>query len=274
MSQTQEPAAKRARRGTLKYSEIASPSTWTFNVRTTPKSTNAYILGADGNKIRMQLPRCRVPFGVQEPVNAAGDKEENSSRANLELDVADQGLIAWAREADEAAITYVAANSKELMKKQLSKDFVSQLFRSAIPEPRNKDYNPLMRTKITRNGHYATKVRVVTDPGSSTTPLRHREGSIDEIERGDEIIAVVDVSSIWFANNSAGLTITLAHALVYKKSDEVEDVFTVDGVAGVEVDNSTPVPTPAQSVQTTSGNETKTINLPSDATVENDDPFA
>ena len=166
--------------------------------------------------------------------------------------------------ADDAAISYVAANSKELMKKKLSKEFVTQLFRSAIPEPRNKDYNPLMRTKITRTGFYATKVRVVTDPGSSTTPLRHREGTIDEISRGDEVIAVVDVSSIWFANNSAGLTVTLAHALVFKKLNEVEDVFTVDGVAGVEVDDSAPpAPTPTPSPEA------------SDMSVcVNDDPFA
>ena len=267
MNQTQEPAAKRARRGTLKFNELASPSTWTFNARTTPKSTNAYILSEDGSKVRMQLPRCRVPFGVQEPINAAGDKEENKSRANLELDVADPALIAWAREADKAAIGYVAKNSRELMKKTLDAAFVAQIFRSAIPEPRNTDYNPLLRTKITRTGYYATKVRVVTDPGSATTPLRHREGTIDEIERGDDVLAVVDVSSIWFANNSAGLTLTLAHALVYKRSDDVGDVFTVDGVAGVEVDDSPPLPPVQPSV---SDSKTITVNL----SEQSDDPFA
>ena len=260
----QEPAAKRARRGTPKYNEVAAPSSWTFNVRSTPKSTNAYIFNADGSKVRMQLPRCRVPFGVQEPINAAGDKEENKSRPNLELDVADPGLLAWGRAADAAAIQFVATNSKELMKKSMPKEFVEQLFRSAIPESRNTDYNPLLRTKITRSGFYSTKVRVVTDPGSATTPLRHREGTIDEIERGDEVIAVVDVASIWFANNSAGLALTLAHALVYKKMDEVEDVFSVDGVAGVEVDTTTSAAPPAPLLA--SVNEV--------AEGENADPFA
>ena len=234
-------------------------------MRTTPKSTNAYIFNGDGSKVRMQLPRCRVPFGVQEPINAAGDKEENKSRPNLELDVADSGLIEWARAADVAAIEFVALNSRELMRKEMKKEFVEQLFRSAIPEPRNKDYNPLLRTKITRAGHYATKVRVVTDPGSPTTPLRHREGTIEDIERGDEIIAVVDVSNIWFANNSAGLALTLAHALVYKKMSEVEDVFSVDGVAGVEVDTSAP---PAPRL------DTETIAAVKLNDGEDEDPFA
>ena len=234
-----EPAAKRARTGMPKYDEVAPPSTWTFTVRTTPKSTNAYIYNADGSKVKFQLPRCRVPFGIQDSMNA-GDKDENKSRPNLELDVADPGLIAWAREADAAAIDYVTANSRELMRKEMRRDFVEQLFRRVIPEPRTNEYNPLLRTKITRTGNYATRVRIVTDPGSKTTALRHRPGTLEEIERDDEVIAVVDVSNIWFANNNAGMALTVTNLLVFKKSSNDDDVFTVDGVAGVESETSTP----------------------------------
>lgn len=242
---SQEPASKRARRGTPMFTEIAPPSTWIYNVRTTAKSTSAYITNADGSKVRMQLPRCRVPFGIQESLNATMDvKDETRSRPNLELNVSNADLLRWASEAESAAIEFVANNSKELMKKVMKKEFVEQLFRPVIP-PSRGDYNPLFRCKVTKTGTYATQVRVVTDPGSPTTPLRHREGTISDIERGDEIIAVVDVSNIWFANNSAGLTIVLAHALLYKKSVEVEDVFTVDGVAGLEVDNTTGPVAPA-----------------------------
>lgn len=234
-----EPAPKRARTGMPRYDEVPPPSTWTFTVRTTPKSTNAYIYNGDGSKVKFQLPRCRVPFGIQDAANA-GEKEESKSRPNLELDVSDPGLIAWAREADAAAIDYVTANSRELMRKEMRKDFVEQLFRRVIPEPRNNEYNPLLRTKITKTGNYATRVRVVTDPGSRTTALRHRPGTLDEIERGDEVIVVVDASNIWFANNSAGMALTATNILVFKKASNDDDMFTVDGVAGVEVETSAP----------------------------------
>ena len=274
---SQEPAKKRTRRGTPMFYEIAPPSTWTYNVRTTSRSSNAYIASAEGGRVRMQLPRCRIPFGVQEPVNSVLDtKEENKSRPNLELDVADPALVQWGASVNAAAVDYVAEHSKELMKKFMKKDFVEQLFRPVITPSSNGEFNPLLRTKITKTGSYATKVRVVTDPGSPTTPLRHREGTINEIERGDEIIAVVDVSSIWFANNSAGLTLTLAHALVYKKENEVEDVFTVGGVAGMEVDMGPP---PAPALSLASGSNTSlppgtiTVNLYGEELVASD-PFA
>lgn len=229
------PPTKKPRVGvagtTIKYHESTSPSTWTFNVRHTPQATTAYIHNVDGSKIQVQLPRCRVPFGVQEPLNATSDK----SRPNLELDIADPQLVEWCKEIDQAAIEYVTVHSGELMKREMSIDFVRQLFRPTLPTPRN-DYNPLMRTKITRAGQYATNVRVVTNPGSATTPLRHRAATINEIERGDEVLPVVDINSIWFANNSAGMTISLAHVLVYKKSAEVANIFSVDGVAGIELD--------------------------------------
>jgi hypothetical protein len=252
------------------FKDVDPPSTWTYTVRTTPKSTSAYINDASGGKVRMQLPRCRVPFGLQESINAASDKEENRSRPNLELDVADPALVAWGDAVNAAAVEYVAANSKELMKKSMKKDFVEQLFRPAITPSRNSEYNPLMRTKVTKNGPYATRVRLVTDAGSSTTPLCHMEGTINDIEKGDEIIPIVEVSNIWFANNSAGITITLVNALLFKKSNDMQDEFTVEGVAGVEA-----VTTAAAAAPLPQESGTITVNLRGD---ENDfvanDPFA
>ena len=245
---SQEPASKRARTsGTPMITDLSAPSGWTFTPKTTPKSTTAYITDESGKKIRVQLPRMRAPFGVQEGMGAASgssDSQETQSRPNLELDVSDPKLVEWGRKVDAAAISYVAANSKELMKKTMKREFVEQIFRGVIPPARN-EYNPLMRTKITRSGTYATKIRVVTDSGSSITPLLHREGSIADIDRNDEVIPIVDVTGIWFANNSAGVTLGLSHVLVYKNSGGVEDVFNIPGVAGVEcVSDSAPAPEP------------------------------
>lgn len=231
-------ASKRACRGTPLFSDAPPPSTWSYTVKTTPRSTSAYIANADGSRVRVQLPKCRVPFGVQESLAMSSNgMDESSSRPNLELDVAGPELKAWATAATSAAIQFVSTNSKQLMKKEMRQDFVEQLFRPMATEPRNPDYNPLMRTKITRSGTYATVVRIVTDEGSATTPLKHRAGVLDEIEKRDMVIPVVEVSCIWFANNSAGLTVSLTHVLVFKQTTDVENVFTVDGVMGVEADD-------------------------------------
>jgi len=235
---SQEP--KRARSsGTPLFNQTPAPSTWTYTVRTTPKSTTAYIANTDGSRVRMQLPRMRVPFGVQEPLNAADSKEESKSRPNLELDVSCPDLVAWGDAATAAAVDYIAENSRELMKKAMKKDFVEQLFRAPVQPARN-EFNPLLRTKVTKTGTYASKVRIVTDSGSPTSPLRHREGTLAEIGQHDEVVAVVEVSNIWFANNSAGLTLLLTHVLVYKKSNDAEVVFNIPDVSSVEVDDTPP----------------------------------
>lgn len=275
---SQEQPIKRSRgSGTMMFNETDPPSNWTYTVRTTPKSTTAYITDQAGEKIRIQLPRMRVPFGIQEPMNGSDSKEESKSRPNLELDVSDPDLVAWGNAVTDAAITYVAANSKELMKKTMRRDFVEQLFRATITPSRNNEYNPLLRTKVTKTGTYATNVVVVTDPGSPTTPLRHRQGELSDIERGDDIIPIVDVSCIWFANNSAGITLTLAHAMVFKKTQASENVFNIPGVAGVESDTTVPLDgdkTVASVAPTTlapTAPGTVTVNFDSNLM---DDPFA
>lgn len=213
------------------------PTTWTFTPKTSPTGTTAYITDQSGKKIRLQLPRMRVPFGYREAGKMVGgawvESNDGTSRPSMELDVACPEVLDWGKRVDRAVVKYIAANSKTLLKKEMSEDFVSQIFRGVIP-PARDDYNPLMRTKITKTGTYATKVRVVADPGSSTTPLCHHQGIFEDIHRNDEVIPMIDVTGVWFANNSAGMTLGLSHVLVYQDSGDDANVFTIPGVAGVQ----------------------------------------
>lgn len=232
---SQEPSSKRARTDTNFGG--ADPSTWTFTPKTSPTGTTAYINDDAGKKIRLQLPRMRVPFGFREAGKMVGgawvENTDGTSRPSMELDVATKDVREWGERVDRAVVKYIAANSKTLLKKEMSEDFVAQIFRGVIP-PARDDYNPLLRTKITKTGTYATKVRVVVDSGSSTTPLCHRAGTFEDICRNDEVIPIVDVTGVWFASNSAGMTLGLAYVLVYKDSVDDADVFNIPGVAGVE----------------------------------------
>jgi hypothetical protein len=221
------------------------PTTWTFTPKTSPTGTTAYISDAAGKKIRLQLPRMRVPFGFREAgkmvAGAWVENTEGTSRPSLELDVASPEVLEWGKRVDKAVVKYIADNSVSLLKRELSEEFVSQIFRGVIPEARD-DYNPLMRTKITKSGTYSTKVRVVVDPGSATTPLCHKEGVFEDIARNDEVVPIVDVTGVWFANNSAGMTLGLAYVLVYKDSVDDGNVFNIPGVAGVESVKVAPEP--------------------------------
>jgi hypothetical protein len=187
----------------------------------------------------------RVPFGFREAGKMVGgvwvENTDGTSRPSLELDVSSPDVKDWGERVDRVVVKYIAENSEKLMKRKMSEDFVSQIFRGVIP-PARTEYNPLLRTKITKTGEYATKVFVVVDEGSSTTPLRHVKGTFSDIGRNDEVVPVIDVTGVWFSSNSAGMTLGLSHVLVYKKSDDGANVFDIPGVAGVECAGKTETP--------------------------------
>ena len=231
-----EPSPKRVR--TSNNFGGPDPSTWTFTPKTSPTGTTAYISNADGQRIRLQLPRMRVPFGFREAGKMVSgvwvESTDGTSRPNMELDVSNPEVLDWGKRVDQAVIKYIAENSKALLKKDnMSEEFVTQIFRGVATAGRD-DYNPLMRTKVTKTGTYATKVRIVVDPGSSTTPLCHQAGTFEDIDRNDEVIPIIDVTGVWFANNNAGMTLGLSHVLVFKESSDDSDVFNIPGVAGVQ----------------------------------------
>ena len=246
-----EPSAKRARTepepGVAPlYNQVTDPSTWVFNPQVTTKSTMIYIQDACKNKIKVQLPKMRVPFGVQEP--KSDPSQAATSRPNLELDVSDPELVAWGDKIDDAVANYLHANSKEFFRKIQSKEVIGELYRHMIPKSDN-DYNPLMRSKITRTGKYATEVFVVVDPGSETTPLLRRSGTPADIDRNDWVIPIVEIVGIWVANKAAGLSVGLSSVMVYKESGETRDKFNIPGVAGVEtvkVEDESPEDSPTE----------------------------
>ncbi len=241
---SQESDTKRAR--TSLFAEHAEPSTWTYAVKSSSNGTTAYISNADGSKVRRQMPRMRTPFPVKCFVKAdvpdaeAQEIQDACARPNLEFDVSDPELVAWGRQLDAAVIAYVAENSPTLMKKQFSETMITEFYRPIMTESKTGEYNPMMRTKFTKAGKYATKVSVVTDPGSEDTPLLHRPGTIRDIEPNDEVMGIVCVSSIWFQNKSMGVTLELLHALVFKQGSITNTEFQIEGVAGTQVDSAEP----------------------------------
>ena len=212
------------------YYELPHPSTWTFNLRVNDKtgSTMIYINDANKKKLTFQLPRMRTPFGVRESL-ASPDRQESTSRPNLDLDVCDARLLEWGKTVDSAIIDYIVENSKTLLKCKApkSREVVEEMFRSIIPASNNAEYNPLMRTKFVNGStNWSTKVVVETDPGSETTPLRFRAGTgADEIAPNDDVTAIVDLTGIWLANKNMGMSVSLSSVLVHKQASKKEFSF-------------------------------------------------
>ena len=256
------------------YHELPHPSTWTFNFRVNDKtgSTMIYVNDANKKKLTFQLPRMRTPFGVRESL-ATPERQESTSRPNLDLDVDDARLLEWAKTVDTAMIDYIVANSVKLLKCKTpkSREVVEEMFRSIIPPSNNAEYNPLMRTKFVNGStDWSTQVMVETKPGSETSPLCFRLGTgVEEIAPNDDITAVVDLTGIWLANKNMGMSVSLSSVLVHKKAVKKDFCFLLPpGVTSFEEE--------VVDTDDVAANNEEAMSMPDDETVEPSDldPFA
>ena len=62
------------------------------------------------------------------------------------------------------------------------------------------------------------KLKIATKPDGSFVPeaytMQKEPVSLDTIEKGQKVMAIVDVSSIWFIDNKFGVTIRLQQSLL------------------------------------------------------------
>jgi hypothetical protein len=124
-------------------------------------------------------------------------------------------------------------DSKMVNKGAVDANFVRLIFSGLISDAKD-EVNPLMRAKAMRDGRNATTERVVTSPGSADSDLTYYMGDLEDIQRNDEIIPIVEISGIWYINNSAGMLVRLVDVMVFKKTSDTTPRFNLPGVAGVK----------------------------------------
>lgn len=82
-------------------------------------------------------------------------------------------------------------------KKSISEDTISEFYHTSLRDPRDpKKYSPTFTTKIVTNGENATKFFID----------HTREIRLSDIQVGSEVIPLIEVDSIWFANKSFGMS--------------------------------------------------------------------
>jgi hypothetical protein len=190
----------------------ANTAEWVYQEpRKNPKNgLNVYVQESTrcARNPRVQLEKCRAPFGVQ-------DGMEESSRKNLELAVVSEEMKPWAVDRDEQNIGWITANCPALFKKEMKRNTVEALYRTLLTPPSNAAYSPLMRIKINSGGRQPTNVMVVLEDGTETTPMRWRRGTIADITPHSEVLPIVEVVGLWFVSKGCGMTMVATDLLVY-----------------------------------------------------------
>lgn len=166
-----------------------------------------YLNAGDNKKLYLQLPFMRSPYGL------SAFTDEGTGRTTYSLDLSfdtdntqAMELHDSLKELDELIVNTVAENSKEW----LGKEFNVAVLREAL-------YKPIVRPG--KEPYPSTlKLKVATKPDGTFVPeaynVRKEPVTLDTIEKGQKVMAIVDVSSIWFIDNKFGVTIRLQQSLL------------------------------------------------------------
>jgi hypothetical protein len=166
-----------------------------------------YLNAGDNKKLYIQFPFMRSPYGL----SAFTDESTGRTSYSLDLSFDPDNEEAMAlhnklKELDDIIVNTVAANSKEW----LGKEFNVAVLKEAL-------YKPMVRPG--KEQYPATiKLKILTKPDGSFVPeaysMQKQPVSLDTIEKGRKVCAIVDLNQIWFIDNKFGVTIRLQQTLI------------------------------------------------------------
>lgn len=165
-----------------------------------------YLNAGDNKKIYIQFPFMRSPFGLSAFTDEGTGRTSHSIDLSFDADnTAAMELHDKLKELDEIIVNTVAANSKEW----LGKEFNVAVLREAL-------YKPMVR--VGKEQYPSTiKLKILTKPDGEFVPeaysMRREKVSVDALEKGQKVMAIVDLNQIWFIDNKFGVTIRLQQAL-------------------------------------------------------------
>jgi len=166
-----------------------------------------YLNGAGGNKLFLELPFMRAPFGLSSFVDEATKKTSYS--LDLSFDKNDEQLIKLQdifKKFDEKVIKMVADNSQEWLGKVYNVNVIEQAL-----------YKPLIRAG---KGDYAStmKLKVLLKDNGAFVPEAYNMSRqcvpLDSIEKGQKVKCIIDLNQIWFIDNKFGISIRLLQVLL------------------------------------------------------------
>ena len=149
-------------------------------------------------KVNLQLPFMRAPFGLSSFTNQSTGQTTYS--LDLSLDP-DDDLKAKLTELDDLVVKTVAENSTEWLGKELSIETLKQALYTPIVRP-GKGYPDTI------------KLKVLTAPAPECYTTEKEPTPLDEIEKGQRAMAIIEFNSIWFVDSKFGVSLRLQQVMV------------------------------------------------------------
>ena len=192
----------------IQVSQQFEPSTVTFSqLKKNKNGGKSVMLNRDNKKkLYLQLPFMRSPFGISTYTDEATNKTSYSLDLSFDADNEDaMQLSSKLLELDDIILKTVTENSKEW----LGKSYDINVIREAL-------YKPLVRQG--KEGYANTlRLKVQTNQSGDFVPeaynLNQEPIQIDEIERGQKCMCIVEINQLWFIDNKFGVSVRLSQVL-------------------------------------------------------------
>ena len=188
-----------------------------------------YLNSSDNKKIFVQLPFMRSPYGLSVYT------DETSGRTSYSLDLSfdpdnpeSTQLLKAMTELDELVVNTVANNSKEWLGKNFNVAVLKEALYKPIVRPGKEQYPATMKLKI------------LTKSDGSFVPeaysMKRERVSLDTVEKGQKVVAIIDLNQIWFIDNKFGVTIRLQQVLLEQSEKLPSFAFQGLDLPDLEVD--------------------------------------
>ena len=192
----------------IQVSQQFEPSTVTFSQLKKNKNGGKSVMLTrnDKKKLYLQLPFMRSPFGISAFTDEATNKTSYSLDLSFDKDNEDaMQLSSKLMELDEIILKTVTENSKDW----LGKSYDINVIREAL-------YKPLVRQG--KEGYANTlKLKIQTNQTGDFIPEAYSSDreliQLDEIEKGQKCMCIVEINQIWFIDNKFGVSVRLSQVL-------------------------------------------------------------
>ena len=193
----------------IQVSDQFNPSDVTFSqLKKNKNNGGKSVMISHGNKrkLYLQLPFMRSPFGLSAYTDEATNKTSYSLDLSFDTDNEEaMELSSKLKELDEIILKTVASNSKEW----LGKEYDLEVIRQAL-------YKPLVREG--KEGYADTlKLKVQTNQTGDFIPEAYNSDreliQVDQIEKSQRCMCIVEINQIWFIDNKFGVSVRLSQVL-------------------------------------------------------------
>ena len=188
-----------------------------------------YLNSSDNKKIFVQLPFMRSPYGLSVYTDETSGRTSYSLDLSFDPDNAESTqLLKAMTELDELVVNTVANNSKEWLGKNFNLAVLKEALYKPIVRPGKEQYPSTMKLKI------------LTKSDGSFVPeaysMKRERVSLDSVEKGQKVVAIIDLNQIWFIDNKFGVTIRLQQVLLEQSEKLPSFAFQGLDLPDLEVD--------------------------------------